>query len=131
MPSVSVSAATAGRPTLNGEGLKHEDGHSPLIAATNPAVVAYDPAFAFESAHIVEDGLRRMYGEQPEDIYYYLTLYNEPIFQPAQPADLDVAGPVRGGYPPSPPPASGAPGPVPARGTALQGGRRAHGSRGP
>ena len=55
--------ATAGRTTLNGEGLQHEDGHSHLIAATNPAVVAYDPAFAFEIAHIVENGLHRMYGE--------------------------------------------------------------------
>src|SRR5690606_34284169 len=54
--------ATAGRTTLNGEGLQHEDGHSLLLAASNPAVVAYDPAFAFEIAHIVEDGLRRMYG---------------------------------------------------------------------
>ncbi len=59
-----VLGATAGRTTLNGEGLQHEDGHSHLLAATNPAVVAYDPAFAFEIAHIVEDGLHRMYGEQ-------------------------------------------------------------------
>ena len=77
--------ATAGRTTLNGEGLQHEDGHSLLLAATNPAVVAYDPAFAFEIAHIVEDGLHRMYGEQPENIFYYLTVYNEPILQPAEP----------------------------------------------
>jgi len=61
--------ATAGRTTLNGEGLQHEDGHSLLIAATNPAVVAYDPAFAFEIAQIVENGLHRMYGENPENIY--------------------------------------------------------------
>jgi pyruvate dehydrogenase E1 component len=59
--------ATAGRTTLNGEGLQHEDGHSLLIAATNPAVVAYDPAFAFEIAHIVENGLHRMYGEHQEN----------------------------------------------------------------
>ena len=59
-----VLGATAGRTTLTGEGLQHADGHSLLLAATNPAVVAYDPAFAFEIAHIVEDGLRRMYGEQ-------------------------------------------------------------------
>jgi pyruvate dehydrogenase E1 component len=57
--------ATAGRTTLNGEGLQHQDGHSLLLAATNPAVVAYDPAFGYEVAFIVEDGLRRMYGEQP------------------------------------------------------------------
>jgi pyruvate dehydrogenase E1 component len=90
--------ATAGRTTLNGEGLQHEDGHSHLIAATNPAVVAYDPAFAYEIAHIVEDGLHRMYGEKPENIYYYLTVYNEPISQPAEPADLDVEGVRKGIY---------------------------------
>jgi pyruvate dehydrogenase E1 component len=90
--------ATAGRTTLNGEGLQHEDGHSHLIAATNPAVVAYDPAFAFEIAYIVEDALRRMYGEKPADIFYYLTVYNEPISQPAEPADVDVEGLLRGLY---------------------------------
>jgi pyruvate dehydrogenase E1 component len=90
--------ATAGRTTLNGEGLQHEDGHSPLLAATNPAVVAYDPAFAYEIAYIVEDGLRRMYGERPEDIFYYLTVYNEPIVQPAEPEGLDVPGLLRGLY---------------------------------
>ncbi len=77
--------ATAGRTTLNGEGLQHQDGHSLLLAATNPAVVAYDPAFAFEVAIITEDGLSRMYGESPEDVYYYLTVYNEPFPQPAMP----------------------------------------------
>jgi pyruvate dehydrogenase E1 component len=90
--------ATAGRTTLNGEGLQHEDGHSHLIAATNPAVLAYDPAFAYEIAHIVEDGLRRMYGEQPENIFYYLTVYNEPIVQPVEPAGVDAEGIVRGLY---------------------------------
>ncbi len=90
--------ATAGRTTLNGEGLQHEDGHSHLIAATNPAVVAYDPAFAFEIGHIVRDGLRRMYGEDSENIYYYLTMYNEPIDQPAEPDGLDVDGLLRGLY---------------------------------
>jgi pyruvate dehydrogenase E1 component len=90
--------ATAGRTTLNGEGLQHEDGHSMLIAATNPAVVAYDPAFAFEIAHIMEDGLHRMYGENPENIYYYLTVYNEPILQPAEPAEVDVEGLLKGIY---------------------------------
>ncbi len=88
--------ATAGRTTLNGEGLQHEDGHSLLLASTNPAVVAYDPAFAFEVAHIVKDGLRRMYGENSEDIFYYLTVYNEPISQPAEPEGVDVEGIVRG-----------------------------------
>src|SRR5919112_1442149 len=90
--------ATAGRTTLNGEGLQHEDGHSLLIAATNPAVVAYDPAFAFEIAHIVENGLHRMYGERPENIFYYLTVYNEPILQPAEPAELDREGLLKGIY---------------------------------
>jgi len=90
--------ATAGRTTLNGEGLQHEDGHSVLIAATNPAVVAYDPAFAFEIAHITENALHRMYGEQPEDLIYYLTVYNEPITQPAEPAELDVDGLLKGLY---------------------------------
>ncbi|XVU27130.1 pyruvate dehydrogenase (acetyl-transferring), homodimeric type [Actinoplanes sp. CA-054009] len=90
--------ATAGRTTLNGEGLQHEDGHSLLIAATNPAVVAYDPAFAFEIAHIVEDGLHRMYGEKQENVFYYLTVYNEPAVQPAEPADLDREGLLKGIY---------------------------------
>jgi pyruvate dehydrogenase E1 component len=90
--------ATAGRTTLNGEGLQHEDGHSLLLAATNPAVVAYDPAYAFETAYIVEDGLRRMYGEHPENVFYYLTVYNEPIHQPAEPSSVDVPGLLRGLY---------------------------------
>jgi pyruvate dehydrogenase E1 component len=90
--------ATAGRTTLNGEGLQHEDGHSLLIAATNPAVVAYDPAYAFEIAHIVENGLHRMYGEKQENIFYYLTLYNEPIVQPAEPEGVDVEGLLKGIY---------------------------------
>ena len=93
-----VLGATAGRTTLNGEGLQHEDGHSPLLASTNPAVVAYDPAFGYEVGHIVRDGLRRMYGENPENIYYYLTIYNEPIVQPAEPENVDVDGILRGLY---------------------------------
>ena len=93
-----IIGATAGRTTLTGEGLQHADGHSPLLAATNPGVVSYDPAFAYELAHIVDDGLRRMYGEEPENIYYYLTVYNEPISQPAQPENLDVAGVLKGIY---------------------------------
>ncbi len=90
--------ATAGRTTLTGEGLQHSDGHSPLYAATNPAVVAYDPAYAYEIGHIVKDGLRRMYGESPENVIYYLTVYNEPNVQPPQPEDLDVEGVLRGMY---------------------------------
>ena len=93
-----VIGATAGRTTLNGEGLQHEDGHSLLLAATNPAVVAYDPAYAFELGHIVKDGLRRMYGENSENIFYYLTVYNEPYIQPAEPENLDVAGLLKGIY---------------------------------
>jgi pyruvate dehydrogenase E1 component len=99
-----VLGATAGRTTLNGEGLQHEDGHSHLIAATNPAVVAYDPAFAFEMAHIFEHGLHRMYGEKPENVFYYLTVYNEPILQPVEPAEVDVDGLLRGIYRYSPAP---------------------------
>jgi len=96
-----VLGATAGRTTLTGEGLQHADGHSLLIASTNPAVVAYDPAYAYEIAHIVEAGLRRMYGSSEqhphgEDVFYYLTIYNEPIPQPAEPAEVDVQGILRG-----------------------------------
>jgi pyruvate dehydrogenase E1 component len=91
-----VIGATAGRTTLTGEGTQHMDGHSPLIAATNPAVVSYDPAFGYEIAHIMRDGLRRMYGENPEDVIYYLSVYNEPKLQPAEPANVDVDGIVRG-----------------------------------
>jgi pyruvate dehydrogenase E1 component len=99
--------ATAGRTTLNGEGLQHEDGHSLLLAATNPAVVAYDPAFSFEVGHITKDALRRMYGEDPgaplgghrsPDVMYYLTVYNEPYVQPAEPEGLDVNGLLAGMY---------------------------------
>jgi len=93
-----VVGATAGRTTLNGEGLQHEDGHSLLLAATNPAVVAYDPAFAYELGHIVKDGLRRMYGENSENIFYYLTVYNEPYMHPAEPENLDVDGLLKGIY---------------------------------
>ncbi|MEN3613414.1 pyruvate dehydrogenase (acetyl-transferring), homodimeric type [Plantactinospora sp. ZYX-F-223] len=102
-----VLGATAGRTTLNGEGLQHEDGHSHLIAATNPAVVAYDPAFAFEIAHIFENGLHRMYGERPENVFYYLTVYNEPILQPVEPENVDVEGLLKGIYRYSPAPPVG------------------------
>ncbi len=83
---------TAGRTTLNGEGLQHEDGHSLVYASVNPACRAYDPAWAFEIAVIVEDGLRRMYGDgagregpDGEDLFYYLTLYNENFEMPPMP----------------------------------------------
>jgi pyruvate dehydrogenase E1 component len=93
-----VVGATAGRTTLNGEGLQHEDGHSHLLASTNPAVVSYDPAFGFELGHIVKDGLRRMYGENSENVYYYLTVYNEPYMQPVEPENLDIEGLLKGIY---------------------------------
>ncbi len=93
-----VLGATAGRTTLTGEGLQHADGHSQLLATTNPAVVSYDPAFAFELGHIVESGIKRMYGENSENVYYYITIYNEPISQPPQPKDLDVDAVLRGVY---------------------------------
>ncbi|MEE1928656.1 pyruvate dehydrogenase (acetyl-transferring), homodimeric type [Streptomyces sp. TRM 70351] len=92
-----VVGATAGRTTLTGEGLQHADGHSPLIASTNPAALSYDPAFAYEIAVIVKDGLRRMYGEDAEDVFYYLTVYNEPKPQPAMPEGVEE-GIVRGLY---------------------------------
>jgi pyruvate dehydrogenase E1 component len=96
--------ATAGRTTLTGEGLQHADGHSPLLASTNPAVVHYDPAFGYEIAHIVKDGLRRMYGHDDpdhpdgEDLIYYITVYNEPVSQPGAPDNLDVEALLRGLY---------------------------------
>ena len=81
--------ATAGRTTLTGEGLQHNDGHSLLLAASNPAVESYDPSFAYEIAVYLEHGLERMLGDgepaQGEDVIYYLTLYNEPVVQPAMP----------------------------------------------
>jgi len=108
--------ATAGRTTLTGEGLQHADGHSLLLASTNPAVVAYDPAYAYEIGHIVRDGLERMYGPGSTDVqdsesdrknlgqvglrdpnvFYYLTVYNEPMVQPAEPEGVDVEGIVKG-----------------------------------
>ncbi|MET7865393.1 pyruvate dehydrogenase (acetyl-transferring), homodimeric type [Micromonospora taraxaci] len=113
--------ATAGRTTLNGEGLQHEDGHSLLIAATNPAVVAYDPAFSFEIAHIMEQGLHRMYGDAQENVFYYLTVYNEPILQPAEPAGVDVEGLLKGIYRYSPAPeVDGPKANVLASGTGMQ-----------
>jgi pyruvate dehydrogenase E1 component len=90
--------ATAGRTTLNGEGLQHQDGHSALVATTNPACVTYDPSFAFEIPVIVEDALRRMYGDEPEDVFYYLTVYNEPFVQPPIPDGLDEALILQGLY---------------------------------
>ncbi|MCU1573396.1 MAG: pyruvate dehydrogenase (acetyl-transferring), homodimeric type, partial [Micrococcaceae bacterium] len=92
--------ATAGRTTLTGEGLQHADGHSPILASTNPAVVSYDPAYGYEIGVIMRDGLNRMYGPDSTDrnLMYYLTVYNEPILQPAAPAELDTEGIIKGIY---------------------------------
>jgi pyruvate dehydrogenase E1 component len=90
--------ATAGRTTLNGEGLQHEDGHSLLLASTIPVIRAYDPAFAYETATLVRDGITRMYGPEAEDIFYYLTLYNENYAMPARPDDVSDEDIVRGLY---------------------------------
>ena len=80
--------ATYGRTTLNGEGLQHEDGHSLLMASTVPNLLAYDPAFDFETAVIIHDGLRRMY-EVGEEIFYYITLYNEDYQMPPMPQGVE------------------------------------------
>ena len=89
--------ATAGRTTLAGEGLQHQDGHSHLLMSTIPNCVSYDPAYAYELATIVQDGLRRMYADQ-ESVYYYLTVMNENYAQPAMP-DGAVDGILKGMYP--------------------------------
>ncbi len=91
-----LMGATAGRTTLNGEGLQHEDGHSHVLAATVPNVVAYDPSFAFETALIVREGMRRMYSEN-QDVFYYVTVHNENYAQPPMPA-LTERGVIEGLY---------------------------------
>jgi pyruvate dehydrogenase E1 component len=93
-----IIGATAGRTTLTGEGLQHADGHSPILAAMNPAVRVYDPAFGYEIAHIVRAALEQMYGPDSTDpnVMYYLTVYNEPMVQPAEPEGVDAEGIVRG-----------------------------------
>lgn len=95
-----IMGATAGRTTLTGEGLQHADGHSPLLASTNPSVVSYDPAYGYELGHIVKAGLERMYGgRHPHpDVMYYITIYNEPLVQPAEPENLDLEGLLKGIY---------------------------------
>ena len=100
-----IIGATAGRTTLTGEGLQHADGHSPILAATNPAVVTYDPAYGYEMGHIIRDGIERMYGPEStagpdadRNLMYYLTVYNEPYQQPAEPEDVDVEGILKGIY---------------------------------
>ena len=96
-----VIGATAGRTTLTGEGLQHMDGNSPVLASTNHAFVTYDPAYAYELRYIMADGLERMYGDaggRDPNVMYYLTVYNEPIHQPAEPENLDVNGLIKGIY---------------------------------
>ena len=89
--------ATAGRTTLQGEGLQHQDGHSHLLVSAVPSLMAYDPAFAYEVGLVIKDGLRRMYGDNPEDIFYYLTLYNENYVQPPMAEGVE-AGVLQGLY---------------------------------
>jgi len=90
--------ATAGRTTLNGEGLQHEDGHSLVFASVFPSCRAYDPAFAYETAAIVKDGIERMYGPDPQDVFYYITLYNENHVMPARPEGVTDEDIVKGIY---------------------------------
>jgi pyruvate dehydrogenase E1 component len=102
-----LAGCTAGRTTLLGEGLQHDDGHSPLLASTNPAAKVYDPAFAYEVAVVVEDAVRRMLGEEPEDRFWYITLYNENYAMPPLPdgaaGDAVRAGILQGLYRYAPP----------------------------
>ncbi|MEO8625252.1 MAG: pyruvate dehydrogenase (acetyl-transferring), homodimeric type [Candidatus Limnocylindrales bacterium] len=89
---------TAGRTTLNGEGLQHEDGHSLVVASVIPTIRVYDPAFAYETAVIIREGIERMYGANPEDVLYYLTLYNENYAMPARPQGVSDDDITRGLY---------------------------------
>ena len=117
-----VLGATAGRTTLNGEGLQHEDGHSLVLASVIPNIRLYDPAFAYETAAIVREGINRMYGPAAEDVFYYLTLYNENYAMPARPewvSDEDIAG---GLYRFKAAPDIAADGAAPLRATILAGG---------
>ena len=89
---------TAGRSTLLGEGLQHQDGHSPMLFSAVPTCAIYDPAYAYELAVIIQDGIRRMYQER-EDRFYYLTVYNENYAQPPMPEGEGVReGILRGIY---------------------------------
>ncbi len=91
-----LMGGTAGRTTLNGEGLQHQDGHSHLQAALIPNCVSYDPTFAYELAVIIQDGMRRMYVNQ-EDVYYYITVMNENYAHPAMPKGAEQ-GIIKGMY---------------------------------
>jgi pyruvate dehydrogenase E1 component len=92
-----MMAATAGRTTLTGEGLQHTDGHSHVLASTVPNILAYDPGYAYELAIIVREGIDRMYGERNEDVFHYITLYNENWVQAAKPDGVED-GVLRGLY---------------------------------
>jgi pyruvate dehydrogenase E1 component len=92
-----LCGGTAGRTTLAGEGLQHQDGHSIVLSSTVPTCATYDPAYAYEIAAIVQDGIRRMY-QQREDLFYYLTLYNENYAMPPMPEGLDPEGILKGIY---------------------------------
>ncbi len=92
-----LMGGTAGRTTLLGEGLQHQDGHSPVMASTVPTCACYDPAYAYEIAVIIQDGIRRMYQEN-EDLFYYLTIYNENYVQPAMPSPDIRDGILKGIY---------------------------------
>jgi len=92
-----LMGGTAGRTTMLGEGLQHQDGHSHVLASTVPTCISYDPAYVYELAVIVQDGIRRMYQEN-EQVFYYITMYNEDYVMPEAPADLDTAGILRGLY---------------------------------
>ena len=92
-----LCGGTSGRTTLNGEGLQHEDGHSQLMAGTVPNLIAYDPAYGYELCVIIQDGLRRMYAEG-EDVFYYLSVYNENYIMPNMPAGVEE-GIIKGMYP--------------------------------
>src|SRR4051794_24865534 len=91
-----LMGATAGRTTLHGEGLQHDDGHTQILASTIPNIRAYDPAYAYELAAVIRDGIERMY-VKGEDVFYYVSLYNENYVQPAKPEGVDE-GIVRGIY---------------------------------
>ena len=93
-----LMGATAGRTTLTGEGLQHDDGQTQILASTVPNLRAYDPAFAYELAAVVRDGIERMYGAKPEDVFYYITLYNENYAQPVRPDGLTDEEILRGVY---------------------------------
>ena len=93
-----LMGATAGRTTLAGEGLQHDDGHSHITASTIPNVRGYDPAYAYELAAIIRDGIERMYGPKPEDVFYYITLHNENYPQAPRPEGLTDDEILRGIY---------------------------------